>query len=90
MGTGLTLNKASYVFFIDKAWTSGENAQAEDRAHRIGTTGTVNVISVVAKGSIDEGIEDYLRENQVLFDRIVDGKGSSVNMRSLLQKLLKM
>jgi len=89
MGTGLTLNKASYVFFIDKAWTSGENAQAEDRAHRIGTTGTVNVISMVAKGTIDEGIEDYLRENKELFDRIVDGKGSSVDMRALLQKLLK-
>lgn len=90
MGTGLTLNKASYVFFIDKAWTSGENAQAEDRAHRIGTTGTVNVITMVAKGSIDEGIEDYLRENQELFDRVVDGKGSNVDMRALLQKLLKM
>ena len=30
MGTGLTLNKASYVFFMDKAWNSGDNAQAED------------------------------------------------------------
>ena len=45
MGTGLTLNKASYVFFMDKAWNSGDNAQAEDRAHRIGTVGAVNVIS---------------------------------------------
>lgn len=89
MGTGLTLNKASYVFFIDKAWTSGENAQAEDRAHRIGTTGTVNVITMVAKGSIDEGIEEYLRENKDLFDRVVDGKGSGIDMRTLLQKLLK-
>lgn len=39
MGTGLTLNKASYVFFMDKAWNSGDNAQAEDRAHRIGMVG---------------------------------------------------
>ena len=30
MGTGLTLNKASYVFFVDKDWNSGNNAQAED------------------------------------------------------------
>lgn len=89
MGTGLTLNKASYVFFIDKAWTSGENEQAEDRAHRIGTTGTVNIISMIAKGSIDENIEEYLRDNKALFDRIVDGKGSKVDMRALLNKLLK-
>lgn len=89
MGTGLTLNKASYVFFIDKAWTSGENEQAEDRAHRIGTSGTVTVISMLAKGTLDEDIEDYLRENKDLFDRVVEGKGTNVDMRALLNKLLK-
>lgn len=90
MGTGLTLNKASYVFFIDKLWNSGENAQAEDRAHRIGTAGTVNIISMVAKGSVDEGVEEYLLENQDLFDRIVDGKGSKADIKTILEKLLKL
>lgn len=89
MGTGLTLNKASYVFFIDKAWTSGDNEQAEDRAHRIGTQGTVTIISMIAVNSVDEGVEDYLRENKDLFERVVDGKGSSVDMRALLSKLLQ-
>lgn len=89
MGTGLTLNKASYVFFVDKAWNSGDNSQAEDRAHRIGTTGTVNIISMVAKGSVDEGVEEYLLENKELFDRVVDGKGSKADIRSILNKLLK-
>lgn len=88
MGTGLTLNKASYVFFVDKAWNSGDNAQAEDRAHRIGTTGTVNVISMVAKGSVDEGVEEYLMENKELFDRVVDGKGSKRDIKAILNKLL--
>ena len=89
MGTGLTLNKASYVFFIDKAWTSAENEQAEDRAHRIGTQGAVTVISMIAINSVDEGIEDYLRDNKDLFDRVVDGKGTVVDYRALLNKLLK-
>lgn len=90
MGTGFTLNKASYVFFIDKAWTSGDNEQAEDRAHRIGTQGTVTIISMIAVNSVDEGVEDYLRENKDLFDRVVDGKGSTVeDMRALLTKLLQ-
>lgn len=89
MGTGLTLNKASYVFFIDKMWNSGDNAQAEDRAHRIGTVGTVNVISLVAKGTVDEGIEEYLIDNQELFDRIVDGKGTKRDIRQVLNNLLK-
>ena len=90
MGTGLTLNKASYVFFIDKKWNSGDNAQAEDRAHRIGTAGTVNVISLVAKGTVDEGIEEYLIDNKDLFERIVDGKGSKADVRQILNKLLKL
>lgn len=90
MGTGLTLNKASYVFFVDKLWNSGENSQAEDRAHRIGTAGTVNVISMVAKGSIDEGVEEYLLENKDLFDRIVDGKGSKADIKTILNKLLSL
>lgn len=89
MGTGLTLNKASYVFFVDKRWNSGENEQAEDRAHRIGTSGTVNIISLVAKGSVDEGVEEYLVENKDLFERVVDGKGSKADIKSILNKLLK-
>lgn len=88
MGTGLTLNKASYVFFMDKAWNSGDNAQAEDRAHRIGTVGAVNVISMVAKGTIDEAVEDLLLENKDLFEKIVDGKGAKQDVRALLNKLL--
>ena len=85
MGTGLTLNKASYVFFMDKAWNSGDNAQAEDRAHRIGTVGAVNVISMVAKGTIDEAVEDYLLENKDLIDRVVDGKGSKQDIKTILK-----
>ena len=90
MGTGLTLNKASYVFFVDKLWNSGENAQAEDRAHRIGTVGTVNIISLVAKGSVDEGVEEYLIENKDLFERVVDGKGTKADIKTILNKLLKL
>ena len=89
MGTGLTLNKASYVFFMDKAWNSGDNVQAEDRAHRIGTVGAVNVISMVAKGTIDEAVEDYLLENKDLIDRVVDGKGSKQDIKTILNKLLR-
>lgn len=89
MGTGFTLNKASYVFFVDKLWNSGDNSQAEDRAHRIGTAGTVNIISLVAKCPVDEGVEEYLIENKDLFERVVEGKGSKTDIRVVLNKLLK-
>jgi SNF2 family DNA or RNA helicase len=74
---------------VDKAWTAAENEQAEDRAHRIGTQGTVTVISMLAINSVDEGIEDYLADNKDLFDRVVDGKGTVIDYRALLNKLLK-
>ncbi|WP_243133981.1 hypothetical protein [[Ruminococcus] torques] len=50
--------------------------------------GAVNVISMVAKGTIDEAVEDYLLENKDLIDRVVDGKGSKQDIKTILNKLL--
>lgn len=90
MGTGLTMTAASYVFFTDKRYWDAENQQAEDRAHRIGTEGTVNVISLVAANTIDESIEELLRENRELFERVVDGKAPVVDIKSILTKILNL
>ena len=90
MGTGFTMNKASYVFFVDKKYWEAENRQAEDRAHRIGVEHTVNIISLVAKNTIDEGIEELLRENKELFDRVIEGKGSRIDIKAILTKILKL
>lgn len=90
MGTGFTMNKASYVFFVDKKYWEAENRQAEDRAHRIGVDHTVNIISLVAKNTIDEGIEELLRENKELFDRVIEGKGSRIDIKAILTKILKL
>lgn len=76
MGTGLTLNRAGYVFFIDKAWNETDNQQAEDRAHRIGTKNNVTIISMVCKNTIDEKIESKLAAKANLFSNVVDGKAS--------------
>ena len=48
--------------------------------------GEVNIISMVAKGSVDEGVEEYLLENKELFDRVVDGKGSKTDIQTILYK----
>ena len=74
MGTGLTLNAASYVIFVDKSWVPADNEQAEDRAHRIGTKGTVNVISLTAKGTIDEYIEEHIKERKAAFSYFVESE----------------
>ena len=74
MGTGLTMTAASYVIFVDKDWAQTNNDQSEDRAHRIGTTKNVTIISMVAKDTIDEHIEDILANKAFLFDSVVEGK----------------
>ncbi|XP_032859804.2 SWI/SNF-related matrix-associated actin-dependent regulator of chromatin subfamily A-like protein 1 isoform X2 [Tyto alba] len=55
---GLTLSAADLVVFAELFWNPGVLIQAEDRAHRIGQTSSVNVHYVVAKGTAD----DYLCE----------------------------
>lgn len=73
MGTGLTLTAASTVIFLDKPWNPANTVQAEDRAHRIGTTGTVNVITLVCKDTIDERIEEIIYEKSELSEGLVEG-----------------
>lgn len=88
MGTGITLNKASYVIFLDSPWTYGDKVQAEDRAHRIGTENTVNVVTLVAKGTIDEKIEVIVQNKKDLAGFLVDGDVES--KQNMIRNLLLM
>lgn len=45
--------------------------QAEDRAHRIGTKEPVTIISMVAKDTIDEHVEEILEEKELQTDIIL-------------------
>lgn len=72
MGTGLTLTAGSTVIFLDSPWNRANKEQAEDRAHRIGTTKTVNIITLVAKNTIDERIEHLVESKGKMSDIVVD------------------
>lgn len=74
MGTGLTLTAASTVIFLDSPWNRALKEQAEDRAHRIGTTSTVSIITLVCKNTIDERIEEIIQKKGKMSDILVDGK----------------
>lgn len=84
MGTGLTLTAAQNVIFLDSPWNMALKAQAEDRAHRIGTKGTVNIITLVCKDTIDERIEELVEKKGQIADALVDGKVSIEDINYLL------
>lgn len=52
-GTGVTLTKAENEVFAEASWTPSDNAQAEDRAHRIGQNRMVNVDYLAVANSLD-------------------------------------
>lgn len=73
-GIGLTLTAASHVIFADMEWSPEIHRQAEDRAHRIGQTGTVNVYYYIAEGTIEEDIIDILTAKQETIGVLTGGE----------------
>ena len=88
MGVGLTLTAANTVIFLDSPWTKTDKTQAEDRTHRIGTNGTVNIITLVCSGTIDERVEQIVESKGELSDFIVDGQIKPKNKVNMLRYLL--
>ena len=52
-GEGIDLTAASTVVFLDREWTPAANVQAEDRLHRPGQRSAVQVVDLLARGTID-------------------------------------
>jgi SNF2 family DNA or RNA helicase len=55
-GLGLNLTRADYVFLLDPWWNPAIEAQAVDRAHRIGQKNTVFTYKFITKDSVEEKI----------------------------------
>ncbi|GAA1988683.1 SNF2-related protein [Microbacterium pumilum] len=71
-GFGLTLTEADYVFLLDPWWNPAAEAQAVDRAHRIGQTRPVNVYRLIAGGTIEEKVMALQRRKARLFRAVMD------------------
>ena len=87
LGTGFTLTRANLVLFLDSPWSPKTKEQAIDRAHRIGTTGTVNVITLVCMNTIDGRIEKLLKAKETMSDLLIDNK-DIMGAKQLLEYLL--
>jgi len=67
-GVGLNLQAASMVVNLDLPWNPAVLAQRIARAHRHGQLHTVNVVNLIAQGTIEERMLDTLSAKRAIFD----------------------
>jgi superfamily II DNA or RNA helicase len=77
-GVGLNLTAAEYVFLLDPWWNPATEAQAIDRAHRIGQTRTVFAYRLLARGTIEEKVEALQAEKRALADAFFGQGGAAL------------
>ncbi len=70
-GVGLNLTAAQYVFLLDPWWNPAVEAQAIDRAHRIGQTNQVFAYRLIARGTVEEKVLELQNTKRDLADAIV-------------------
>lgn len=73
-GTGLNLTGADTVILYDLWWNPAVEEQAADRAHRMGQTNIVQVIKLVARGTIEEKMNELQDKKRELIEEIIDSK----------------
>jgi len=75
-GTGLNLTAASHVLHFDLWWNPAVEAQATDRAYRIGQQRNVQVHRFITRGTFEERIDAMIRSKRELAEMTV-GTGES-------------
>ena len=85
-GTGLNLTSANLVIHFDPWWNPAVENQATDRAHRIGQRNVVEVIKLVAKGTIEEKIILLQENKKHLIDSVITGELTSSDVLGKLTK----
>ena len=82
-GLGLNLTAADYVFLLDPWWNPAVEAQAIDRAHRVGQTRTVFAYRLICRDTVEEKIAELQKKKRDLADAILDG----ADQKSILKDL---
>jgi len=89
-GHGLNLTAADYVFLLDPWWNPAVEAQAIDRAHRMGQTKPVFAYRLIAADTIEEKIATLQESKRQLADAVITendgllGKMTFEDLRALL------
>ncbi|QRG65612.1 DEAD/DEAH box helicase [Brevibacillus choshinensis] len=70
-GTGLNLTGADTVILYDLWWNPAVEEQAADRAHRIGQKNVVQVIRLVAEGTVEEKMFELQQKKKNLIQEVI-------------------
>ncbi|GAB5405519.1 MAG: hypothetical protein Aurels2KO_37500 [Aureliella sp.] len=82
-GHGLNLTAASYVFILDPWWNPAVEAQAIDRAHRMGQTNPVTAYRLIARDTVEDKIIKLQQSKRELADAIVTADPSLISGLSI-------
>jgi SNF2 family DNA or RNA helicase len=77
-GVGLNLTAAEYVFLLDPWWNPAVEAQAIDRAHRIGQVNKVFAYRLIARGTVEEKVLELQKNKRDLADAIINADNSLI------------
>ena len=77
-GLGLNLTAAEYVFLLDPWWNPAVEAQAMDRAHRIGQTKQVFAYRLIARDTVEEKVLELQKTKRDLAAAIIGSDNSLI------------
>lgn len=73
-GVGLNLTAADTVIHFDPWWNPAVEAQATDRAHRIGQKNVVTAYKLIARGTVEEKILHLQRKKREIIDAAIENE----------------
>lgn len=89
VGTGWTLNAASYLICLDTPYTAAMFDQGVDRIYRVNNTRPAFITVLICRDTIDERVQQIIESKKELGNYLVDGIESSAITNNLLDDELR-
>lgn len=89
VGTGWTLNAASYLICLDTPYTAAMFDQGTDRIWRVNNTRPAFITVLICKDTIDERVQEIIEHKKELGEYLVDGIESNNTSNTKLDDELR-
>jgi len=84
-GVGLNMTAAAHVIHFDRCWNPAREAQATDRAHRLGQRSTVMVHRLTCEGTFEERLNEEMQRKAALAREVVPVESGSGIAASIVE-----